>query len=70
MQIFDWVNAAENVAIGVLLGIAIIRLGQLTMTAFWSVAVLIPMLLAGIFLFDRLIDWLFDRVFPSRIRAA
>lgn len=70
MQVNDWVNAAVNVVIGVLLGIAIVRLGQLITTAFWPVVVLIPILIGGFLLFDGLIDRLFDKVFPSGIRAA
>ena len=70
MQAGDWINATVNVVIGVLLGVVIVSLFQLITTAFWPVAVFIPLLAAAVFFFWSLIDRLAERVFPSGIRPA
>lgn len=70
MRIIDWFNSAVNIVMGVLLGIVIAGLAQLITTDFWLVAILIPILFAGLLLFDGLINGLLDKVFPSGIRPA
>ena len=52
MQVSDWVNAAINLVIGVLLGSAADGLVQLATTALWPIAVITPLLFAGFFLID------------------
>lgn len=70
MQVSDWVNASINLVIGVFLGIATDGLVQLVTTAFWPLAVVIPLLFAGFFVFIWLFDKLVDRIFPSGVRPA
>ncbi|MEH6557060.1 MAG: hypothetical protein V7708_04635 [Oceanicoccus sp.] len=70
MQSGDWANAAVNVVIGVFLGIAINGLVQLISTGLWYVAVLIVVIAAVLFFFESRLDGLFEKVFPSGIRAA
>lgn len=60
MQIGDWVMAALNVLIGAFVGLTVDGLVQLVTTAFWPVAVLIPLLLAGMLLVDTISDWMFS----------
>jgi len=70
MQMGDWVNAAINVVIGVLLGSAADGLIQLATTSFWPLAVVIPLLFAGVFLFSWALDLLTDRLFTIGVRPA
>lgn len=70
MGILDWINTALNLVLGVLLGNVIAGLVQLVATGFWVLAILMPVLFAGLLLFGGLIDGLVDRVFPSGIRPA
>ncbi len=69
MRIMDWFNTAVNIVVGVLLGIGIAGLVQLITTGFWFVAILIPILFAGVLLFDSLINGLVDRIFSTGIRS-
>ncbi|MEN1729542.1 MAG: hypothetical protein AAGJ52_13985 [Pseudomonadota bacterium] len=70
MGLGDWLNAAVNFVIGVLLGIAADGLLQLASSGQWFLALLIPVLFAGWFLFMLLLDKGMDRLFPSGIRPA
>jgi hypothetical protein len=70
MQVGDWANAAINLVIGVLLGSAADGLVQLATTAFWPLAVVIPLLFAGVFLFSWVLDMLTDRLFTIGVRPA
>ena len=70
MQVGDWANAAINLVIGVLLGSAADGLVQLATTAFWPLAVVIPLLFAGVFLFSWVLDMLTDRLFSIGVRPA
>lgn len=70
MQVGDWFTAAINLVIGVLLGSAADGLVKLATTAFWPLAVVIPLLLAGVFLFSWVLDVLTDRLFTIGIRPA
>lgn len=70
MQVGDWFNAAFNLAIGVLLGSAADGLVQLATTASWPLAVIIPLLFAGVFLFSWALDAVTDRLFIIGVRPA
>lgn len=70
MQVGDWFNAAINLVIGVLLGSAADGLVQLATTAFWPLALVIPLLFAGVFVFSWLLDLLTDRFFTIGVRPA
>jgi hypothetical protein len=70
MQGGDWVNAAISVVIGVFLGSAADGLVQLATTAFWPIAVITPLLFAGLFLFMLVLDRLLDRLFSIGVRPA
>lgn len=69
MQISDWAIAALNVLIGVFFGLTVDGLVQLVTTALWPVAVLIPLLLAGMLLVDRISDWMFSIGVQSRNKS-
>jgi len=45
-------------------------LEQLATTAFWPLAVVIPLLFAGVFLFSWVLDMLTDRLFTIGVRPA
>jgi len=66
----DWINAAINVLIGILLGSAIYGLVQLVISGFWLMALILVLLGGGLFLFMLLFDKLFDRLFSIGIRPA
>jgi len=66
----DWLHAAANLLIGVLLGIAAAGLVELATSALWPLAILIPLLFAGLFLFEWVLDKGVDRFFPEGIRPA
>jgi len=70
MQVGDWFNAAINLVIGVLLGSAANGFVQLATTAFWPLAVVIPLLFAVVFLFSRVLDVLTERLFTIGVRPA
>lgn len=70
MRIIDWFNTAVNIGLGVLLGVVIVGLVQLITTGFWLIAILIPIIGAGLLLFDGLFNGLVDKIFPSGIRPA
>ena len=70
MQIGDWFTAAINLVIGVLLGSAADGLVQLATTAFWPLAVVIPLVFAGVLLFSWVLDLLTDRLFAIGVRPA
>ena len=70
MQVGDWANAAVNIVLGVFLGVVIDGLLQLATTAFWPVAVIAPLLFAGVILLERVTDKLIDPIFPSGVRPA
>lgn len=66
----DWINAAINVLIGVLLGFVIYGLVQLVASGSWLMAMILVLLGGGLFLFMILQDKLFDRLFSIGIRPA
>lgn len=71
LHFVDWVYNFVLVIAGMVLGVAIDYIVQLLPTAFWSVAVIIPILLfVGGLLFADLLDGIVDRIFPSGIRPA
>jgi len=70
MQAVNWFDAAIKLVIGVLLGSAADGLVQLATTAFWPLAVVIPLLFAGVFLFSWMLDLLTDRLFTVGVRPA
>ena len=70
MQLGDWFNAAVSLVVGVLLGWAADGLVQLVTTAFWPLAVVIPLLFAGVFVFSWLLDVLTNRFFSIGVRPA
>jgi hypothetical protein len=70
MVVGDWMNAAINVVIGVLLGSVIYGLVQLVASGSWLMAMILVLLGVGLFLFMVLNDKLFDRLFPIGIRPA
>ena len=70
MQVGDWLNAAINGVIGVLLGSVVYELVQLVASGAWLMAVILVLLGGGLFLFMVLHDKLFDRLFPIGIRPA
>ena len=70
MQWGHWLDAAVSIVVGVFLGIAIDGLVLLMTTAFWPLAVIMPLLAAAFFLLDSWFGRLIDKVFPNGIRAA
>jgi hypothetical protein len=66
----DWLHAAANLLIGALLGIGATGLIELATSALWPLAILIPLLSAGLFLFEWVLDKAVDRLFPGGIRPA
>ena len=70
MEVGDWVSAIINVAIGALLGSAAYGLAKLVASGAWLMAVILVVLLGGLFLVMVLFDWLVDRLFPIGIRTA
>jgi len=66
----DWMNAAINVVIGVLLGSVVYGLGKLAASGSWMMVIILVFLGGGLFLFMVLHDKLFDRLFPIGIRPA
>ncbi|MFK7914114.1 MAG: hypothetical protein AB8B93_09385 [Pseudomonadales bacterium] len=70
MQWKDWLNAAVNLVIGLLLGLAVFYLGQLVTTGSWLLALSIVILSAGLWLFEGLLDRVMEKIFPSGIRPA
>lgn len=70
MQMGDWFNGAAILAVGFFLGLAINAIVPLIGTPFWPVALLIPILFGGIFLFDAVLDGLFARIFLRGVQPA
>lgn len=70
MQFGDWVNTVILVFLGIILGIVIDALMQLLTTALWPVAIIIPLIFAGVLLFGKLFDEILNRIFPGGIRPA
>lgn len=70
MGVGDWINAAINVVIGVLLGSVVYGLVQLVASGSWLMALITVILAGGLFLLIALSDKLFDRLFPIGIRPA
>lgn len=70
MEPGDWFNATAFLAIGLLLGLALANMVPLLGTPFWPVVILIPLLFAGVLVFDSLLGRLFERIFPSGVRPA
>jgi len=70
MGLGDWINAAINVVIGVLLGSVMHGLVQLVASGSWLMAMIVLFLAVGLFLLVVLSDKLFDCLFPIGIRPA
>ncbi len=70
MHVGDWVNAATNIFFGVLLGVVIKGLVDLTSTHFWTVAVVILLGAVTLEFFDKVLDKVLGKVFPGGIRSA
>ena len=70
MQIGDWINAGFLLVIGVYLGFAVDGLLQLATTSFWPMVIILLLMFVGIFLFELLVDKLFNRIFPIGVRSA
>jgi hypothetical protein len=73
MKAADWLNAAINAVIGLLLGLVLHGIVQLVTDGAWGMALIVVMLGVAMLLliyFDGLIGRLLDRIFPSGVRAA
>ncbi len=73
MEAADWLNAAVNAVIGLLLGLVLHGLMQLVTDGAWGMALIVVMLGVAMLLliyFDGLIGRLLDRIFPSGVRSA
>lgn len=70
MSVFDWLNAAALLAVGLFLGLAIEKLLQLHGFAFWVTGIGTFLMFGAVILLDWLIEWLFERVFPSGINPS
>ena len=73
MTIGDWLNSLSNVLVGLFFGMAAHGLGTLLVAGLWVTAILVTVPFVALFFvgaFDRLIDWLFNWLFPSGIRPA
>ncbi len=70
MHIGDWVNVLVLAILGVLLGVVFDALLGLLTTAFWPVAIIIPLLFLSLLLFSGLLDKMVDCIIPSGIRPA
>lgn len=69
MTMTDWINAVTSVVVGVFCGIAALYLLQLVMSGFWPLAIIVVVFILVFLAFDGLLDRLFEKVFPSGIRA-
>jgi hypothetical protein len=65
----DWLNAGALAAVGLFLGIAVQLMTQLSAAAFWPVLILSMMGFFGVIAFDRVLDWVSERIFSGKIRA-
>jgi hypothetical protein len=70
MQTHDWINAGFLLVFGVFLGFVVDGILQLATTSFWPLAIILLLMVAGIFLFELLMDKLFSRIFPIGVRPA
>ncbi len=68
MELWDWVNATFLLLIGLLLGIALDGIGQLVATGFWIMALILVLLFLAVFLFELLMDKVFNRFFTIGVR--
>jgi len=68
MQVGDWADAAILFLIGLLLGTSVDGLVQLATTAFWPMAVIIPLLFGGLFLLVLVSEKWLDRLFLIGVR--
>ena len=66
----DWLNAAINLLVGVLLGSVFHGVVELVAGGYWLIAPIMLLPAAGLFLFMVLQDKLFERLFPVGIRPA
>ncbi|WP_295070322.1 hypothetical protein [Tabrizicola sp.] len=66
----DWLTATAFLAMGLFLGLALANMVLLVGTASWPIIILIPLLFAGVLVFDSLLGRLFGRFFPSGVRPA
>lgn len=69
MRSCDWIYASINVAIGILFVLAAEGLAQLVTTEFWPLAVVAPILIAGLVLFEKVFKGLIDWEFPSKAQS-
>lgn len=68
LQPADWLYIVAYAVVGVWLGIALDGLVWLLTNDYWVVAVLLVLMFGGIVLFDALLDWGVDRLFPGGVR--
>lgn len=66
----DWINTVAFVAMGIFFGLALDNLMQLDGIFFWVTAISMPILFFGVIGAASLLDWLFERVFPSGLKPA
>lgn len=65
MRVGDWFNGLSILGIGVLIGVIVDMLFQLSGTAFWISAIGAPLIGGGVIFLGTIIDKLFDKLFPS-----
>jgi FtsH-binding integral membrane protein len=65
----DWLNAGGLAAVGLFLGIALHLMTQLSAAAFWPVLIISIVGFFGVIAFDRVLDWVSERIFSGKIRA-
>lgn len=70
MGLWDWINSAAFLAMGVFLGLAVNAMVQLVGTPFWPFIVIIPLLFGGVLLLDDLLDRLTGRILPGGVKPA
>ncbi len=68
MNIWDWANSATNLVVGLLLGWAAYGLVGLMTTAFWPLAIIIPVLFLGVLLLDSALNAVSEKFFPGGVK--
>ncbi|VVT00605.1 conserved membrane hypothetical protein [Roseovarius sp. EC-HK134] len=62
---YDWIHSSINVAIGILIVLVAEGLARLVSTEFWPLALVIPILVACLVLFEKVFNGLIDWEFPK-----
>lgn len=65
MRVGDWFNGLAILGVGVLIGVIIDMLFQLSGAAFWISAIGAPLIFGGVLFLGTIIDKLIDKLFPS-----